>query len=397
MKIDSAPRSDTSPLPDQETRPGARPGAAGGPAPRPGTPQEATTSVRPAARRPLSGRARRWLLLGSAAAAAFLVAVHTVLQPFIWAAVVSYILHPVVNLLQRRLRLKRGWSVAVLMLVLLGLAAWGIGAAVARLRSDYAALSGSLAGIDAYLTNYLPSAGTLSILGVPVQVTTLIRDAQATIVDLPHQVLHSSLSVASHAVATVLQLLTFLISTFYLLRDAPRLGVWLSGRLPARSRTETLALARDVDVVLGEYLRAEVILIGLMSTVSLIALTLLGVHFALVLAPVVGFLEIFPIIGPLVAITMVTLVALVGPAGFGLSHVSYAVIVALVFFVLRQIEDYLVIPNVVGHAVKLHPVVILFALVSGLTLGGILGMFLAVPVTGMLKVLGSYAYDRLVE
>jgi predicted PurR-regulated permease PerM len=320
-----------------------------------------------------------------------------VLQPFIWAAVVSYILHPVVTLLQRRLGLTRGWSVAAIMLALLGLAAWGIGAAVPRLRSDYSALSGSLAGIDAYLTNYLPNAGTLSILGVPVQVTALIRDAQATIVNLPHQVLHNSLSVASHAITTVLQLLTFLVSTFYLLRDAPRLGVWLSGRLPARSRTETLALAREVNVVLGEYLRAEVILIALMSTVSLIALTLLGVHFALVLAPVVGFLEIFPIIGPLVAISLVTLVALVGPAGFGLSHVSYAVIVALVFFVLRQVEDYLVIPNVVGHAVKLHPVVILFALVSGLTLGGILGMFLAVPVTGMLKVLGSYAYDRLVE
>src|ERR687884_1635474 len=278
MRIDSAPRSDTSPLPDQDARPGPRPDAAGGPAPPPGTPQEATPPVRPAARRPLSGRARRWLVLGiAAAAAAFLVAVHTVLEPFIWAAVVSYILHPVVTLLQRRLRLKRGWSVAAVMLVLLGLAAWGIGAAVPRLRSDYSALSGSLAGIDAYLTNYLPNAGTLSILGVPVQVPALIRDAQATIVGLPHLILRNSLSVASHTVTAVLQLLTFLVSTFYLLRDAPRLGGWLSGRLPARSRTEILALARDVDAVLGEYLRAEVILIALMSAVSLIALTVLGV------------------------------------------------------------------------------------------------------------------------
>src|SRR5919201_4074086 len=206
MRIDSAPRSDTSPLPDQEARPGPQA------PPPPGTPQEATTPVRPTARRLLSGRARLWLALGIAAAAvAFLVAVHAVLQPFIWAAVVSYILHPVVSLLQRRLRLTRGWSVSAVMLVLLGLAAWGIGATVPRLRSDYSALSASLAGIDAYLTNYLPNAGTLSILGVPVQVTALIRDAQATIVGLPHQVLHSSLSVASHAVTTVLQLLTFLV------------------------------------------------------------------------------------------------------------------------------------------------------------------------------------------
>src|SRR2546429_8552038 len=141
MKIDSAPRSDTSPLPDQETRPGphpsateapaSRPGATEGPAPRRGAPRERepATPVRPAARQPLSGRARRWLGLGIAAATvAFLVAVHTVLQPFIWAAVASYILNPVVNLLQRRLRLKRGWSVGAVMLVLLGLAAWGLGA-----------------------------------------------------------------------------------------------------------------------------------------------------------------------------------------------------------------------------------------------------------------------------
>src|SRR5437588_10468194 len=279
MKIDSAPRSDTSPLPDQEPRPGPHPSATEAPAPRRAAPREPATPVRPAARQPLSGRARRWLGLGIAAATvAFLVAVHTVLQPFIWAAVASYILNPVVNLLQRRLRLKRGWSVGAVMLVLLGLAAWGLGAAIPRLRSDYSALSASLAGIDAYLTNYLPNAGTLSILGVPVQVTALIRDAQATIVDLPHLILHNSLSYFSHAVTTLLQLLTFLISTFYLLLDAPRLGAWLTSRLPARSRGETMALARDVNVVLGEYLRAEVILIALMSTVSLIALLLLGVR-----------------------------------------------------------------------------------------------------------------------
>jgi predicted PurR-regulated permease PerM len=391
MKIDSAPRSDTSPRPEQEAPPGP-------PAPPCAPAPDVEAPVRPPARQPLSGRARWRLALAIAVVVlAFLFAVRTVIQPFIWAAAISYILNPVVNLLQRRPRLTRGWSVAVVMLVALGLAAWGIAAAIPSLRSDYSALSSSLAGIDAYLTTYLPNAGTPIIFGVPVQVTALIRDAQSAIVDLPHTVLHNGVFVATNVVETLLRFLTFLISTFYLLLDGPRLGAWLAGRLPLRWRTEALALSRDVNVVLGEYLRAEVILIALMSVVSLIALTLLGVHFALVLAPVVGFLEIFPIIGPFVAITMVTLVALVGPAGFGLTHVSYAVIVALVFFVLRQIEDYLVIPNVVGHAVRLHPVVILFALLSGLTIGGILGMFLAVPVTGALKVLGSYAYDRLVE
>src|SRR2546428_5504922 len=223
MKTDPARRSDTSPLPEQGARPGPQA------APRPDMAAEPDAPVRPVARQPLSGRARRWLVLGIAAAAvAFLFAVHTVLQPFIWAAVVSYILHPVVNFVQRRLRLTRGWGVTVVMLVLLGLAAWGIGAAIPTLRSDVSALSSSLAGINAYLTTYLPNAGTPIVLGVPVQVTALIRDAQAAILDVPHMVLHNGLSVASHAVVSLLHILTFLISTFYLLLDAPRLGAWLS-------------------------------------------------------------------------------------------------------------------------------------------------------------------------
>jgi predicted PurR-regulated permease PerM len=203
--------------------------------------------------------------------------------------------------------------------------------------------------------------------------------------------------IAVTSVESLLRFLTFLISTTYLLLDGPRLRHWLGERIPPRQRDEVRALGTRVDAVLSEYLRAEVILVAIMSIASLIALTVLGVRFAVILAPLVGFLEIFPIIGPIFAIAMVTLMALVSPPNFGLSHASYAVIVALVFFIMRQLEDYLVIPNVVGHAVKLHPVVILFALLCGATIGGILGMFLAVPVTGALKVLGSYAYDRLVE
>lgn len=350
------------------------------------------------ARRPWSGRARLGLALALALfILAFLFAVHTVLRPFIWAAVACYILSPVVATVQRRFKLRHGVSVGIVLLVLLGLAGWGTVAAIPVLRSDVSSLSDSLTSLNSVLTAYLPNQGTPSILGIPIQVTDLVRTAQVTITDLPHMVLRGGFSVASTAINTLLRFLTFLIATFYLLLDAPRLGVWLTRRLPPSSREETIDLARRVNAVWSEYLRAEVILILIMSTASLIALTLLGVHFALLLAPIVGFLEIFPIIGPFFAIALVSLVALIGPANYGLSHAGYTLLVALVFFVMRQFEDYLVIPNVVGHAVKLHPVVILFALLCGATIGGILGMFLAVPVTGALKVLGGYAYDRLVE
>lgn len=391
MKIDSVPRSGISPRPEAPARLEAAP-----PAQAVSLPVEALPGR--SSRRPMSGRARWAVAIGLAVLGViFVLVVRGVLRPFIWAAVVCYILAPLVNLVQQRLKVRRGVSVTAIIVVLTGVFVWSIAAAIPQLRSDISALAGSLSGINAYLTANLPNEGTPTILGIPVQVTSIIHSVQVTVADLPNIIFHNTLSVASDAVSTLLHVLTFLITTFYLLLDAPRLGAWLTRRLPAAARDEVRAVTRQVNTVLSEYLRAEVILILIMTLASWIAMTILGVHFALVLAPIVGFLEIFPIVGPIFAIGLVTIVAIIGPASFGLTHASFAVVVALIFFVLRQLEDYLVIPKVVGHAVKLHPVIILFSLLCGASIAGILGMFLAVPVTGALKVVGSYIYDRLVE
>src|SRR5579871_3267933 len=116
MKSESALRSGTSPHAEETSVPGANPAA---PVPRadaPGTAisaahsAEASGVASTATPGPLSRSARRWIVLGILAVAiVFVLVVHSVLRPFIWAAVVAYILSPVVNLMQRRLRLRRGY------------------------------------------------------------------------------------------------------------------------------------------------------------------------------------------------------------------------------------------------------------------------------------------------
>ncbi len=405
MKIDSAPRSDTllrpePPAPDAAVTTSQEmaeavltPEAVASP----GTAAPAVPGVKTASREGLSRRTRFVLGAGILVLVGlFLFKVLGITRPFIWAAVVAYILNPVVCMVQHRLRVRRGIGVAVVMLALIALVAWGIASSVSTLRNDVVALSDQVNGIDSYMTTYLPNAGTVMFLGIQINVPQLVANIQKAIDSLPGSILHDVFSVATGVVETLLRLLTFLLSTVYLLLDGPRLGTWLRSRVPARYRDDSVTLTKRVNTVLSEYLRAEVILILIMSTASFIALSVLGMRFAIVLAPIVGFLEIFPIIGPFFAIGLVTIVALISPPSYNLSHVGYALVVAAVFFVLRQLEDYLVIPTVVGHAVKLHPVLVLFALLCGASLGGILGMFLAVPVTGALKVVGSFAYDHIV-
>src|SRR5438094_8182656 len=99
----------------------------------------------------------------------------------------------------------------------------------------------------------------------------------------------------------LLELLVFLIATFLLLRDAPRLFQWFRRILPASQRNELIPLFAQVNTLLGRYVRGQMFLIGVMSTVTLIGLSILQLPFALLLALLPGVLEVIPIVGPITA------------------------------------------------------------------------------------------------
>jgi predicted PurR-regulated permease PerM len=204
---------------------------------------------------------------------------------------------------------------------------------------------------------------------------------------------------ALHAVVglveTLLKVLLFLFATFYFLLDADRIGRLLHDLIPVQYRAELLSLAQDIDSVLGRFVRGELILVLIMSTATYLSLLVLQIPYALVLGILAGFLELIPIVGPITAATPAVIIALARPSPFGWPQPVHALVVAGVYFVLRHLEDYLVIPNVVGRVVEIHPLVAIFAVIAGGTLGGILGMFLAVPVAAVLKIVARYLYLKL--
>ena len=82
---------------------------------------------------------------------------------------------------------------------------------------------------------------------------------------------------------------------------------------------------------------------------------------------------------------------------FQWSQEAYAGMVALMYFILRQAEDYLVIPNVLGRAVRLHPLVVLFAVAAGGIIGGLFGLVIAVPVAASVKEISAYLYAKILD
>jgi predicted PurR-regulated permease PerM len=154
-----------------------------------------------------------------------------------------------------------------------------------------------------------------------------------------------------------------------------------------RERT-TDVLAR-IHVILGKWLRGQLLLIALVAAVAYIGLgPVAHLPYALALAVLTGVLEIIPLIGPLIATAIVAIDA------FARGGAGLAAAIIVFYFVLRQVEDQVVMPVVIGRAVHLHPVVTIFAVLVGLSIYGVLGGLLGVPIAAALNVIFRELYPN---
>ena len=314
-----------------------------------------------------------------------------IVRPFVWAGVVAYVLLPVVGLLERRLSLPRTGAAAIVFVGLLA-AIIGGGRVLIPLAIDQGhELQRTLPTLLANAQNTLAETADQVGLGDLDAVIVNI----AGIGDLSQMVARSAVPFIVGLGHFLLELLVFLIATFFLLRDAPRLFQWFRRVLPASQRNELIPLFAQVNALLGRYVRGQMFLIGVMSTVTFVGLSVLQVPFALFLALMTGVLEVIPIVGPITAGAIACLVALGHPAPWGLSQIWYVAIVATMYTVLRHSEDYFVIPLVIGRIVKLHPAVVIFSLLTGGALYGLLGVLIAVPVAATLRLILIYVGAKL--
>jgi predicted PurR-regulated permease PerM len=182
---------------------------------------------------------------------------------------------------------------------------------------------------------------------------------------------------------------------FYLLKDRPTLTRAFDRALPDEWREDTWAVIGIAEHVFGQWVRGQIVLGSTVAFATFIGLEILGTavdpvfaQFALFLAILAGLLELLPIIGPIIA--AVPLVLLGATASF------QAVIAALLLaFVIQQLENYFLVPKIQGDAVKLHPSAVMFALIVGGAIAGLLGAILALPVAATGRDIYRYLFARL--
>lgn len=323
------------------------------------------------------------------------------LPPFIWAAVTAFIFNgPLKGLCARFGGPRWAWAAGIYLLFL-GVLVVALILVVPALSREAKTLATDSPHIRATVDDYLNNNPTVNIVGIEIQSDTL-RNALNNILDrLPALAQELGPGLVSKTFRFVVDLLLYLIATFYLMLIGGR-AIWqFVGTLPLNLRTEMRGLVKRADTVLGAYIKGQVLLVLIMSVASFIFLSIMGIRYALLLGIMTGILELIPFVGPYLAITVCCLVAFFQPHGPGLSYgldgVVLVIFVVIGLFILRQLEDLVVIPNVIGRIVELPPLLVIFTTITAAALLGPMGLLLGVPIVAVLKIIVGYLYYKLVD
>lgn len=328
----------------------------------------------------------------------FLLQVADVLPPFIWAMVVAYVLNRPLSLLDSRTAWPRWIWAVIFYLVFFGVIALALFWLIPNVGGEAREFTKEAPSIRTNINNYLQDNNGINIAGIKIDTETaqnVISSTLTTATGTARQVAPSALGRTAHF---LIDFVLFLVVTFYLmLTGGSFIGNTIT-TLPLKYRREIGDLILRIDRVLSAYIRGQFILIGIMTTAAFIVLTILGVHYAFVLAIMTGVLELVPFVGPYSAIVISSGVAFFQPHGnFGLGGLPLALIVAALYFTIRQVEDYVVVPAVIGKMVELPSLVIIFVVLAGSALLGPMGLLLGVPITAAIKIVVGYLYYKLVD
>ncbi len=321
-------------------------------------------------------------------AAWFLYIERAILTPFILGIIFAYIFNPVINFFYRYIKLPRTLSIVIIYLTIVSLFIF-LGVTLTRQVTNESSEFKSF-------INKLPETTEMQVDNLPSWIKPVAQDT-LSFLEKPKSI--SSTSVFNffpQAITSIIGFFIFLFSGFYFLRDGKNMFNKLLSLAPGTYRGDLDYLSLRINNVLRGYLRGQVFMVFLVSVVLYIALSIVGVKFALILAIFSGLVEIVPIIGPIFAGAVGALIALTSSnLSFGLNSLQGAVVVIVVYFVVRQIQDYFVAPGVMGRIVKLHPLVILFSVLAGQHIWGIMGVILAVPIAGVIRILLEFSMEKI--
>jgi predicted PurR-regulated permease PerM len=316
-----------------------------------------------------------------------LVQMHIIWSPVVFAVAIVYVLNPLVNRLEKR-HLHRLFGSCLSYLILIAvLTAIGF-LVIPIIRTQAVALAEEVPVIvdqisesaqdlaDRFeLTIEMPGFDTVSDWFSETENQQRLTDVASGVFD-----------VAATVVEAILLFLLAPVLAFYMLVDAPNTRKVARSLVPEDLRDEAVHVAGLVSRALGGFVRGQLLVALIVGILTSFALWIIGLPLWLIIGAITGLLNMVPFVGPTSGGILAVSVSLV------LGDWKMAVWAAVAMVIVQQIDNHLISPVILRATVKLHPVIIILALLVGGSLAGLLGVLVAVPFAAVTKIVVSHVW-----
>ena len=309
--------------------------------------------------------------------------VRRVLTWIVVAALLAVVLGPMVDLAERRLRLRRALATLLVFLLFLVALAGIVTVFIRPLATEGPQFIDRLPG---YVEDARAGRGPVGGLIQRYNLDQYLERNQDRLQESTNRITEPALGVLRSIFSTVVALVTIFVLTFLMVLQGPKLlQSWIAA-LPEDRQERVRRVAADCSKAVTGYMTGNLVISVIAGTLTYIVLWIMGVPYKGVVALFVGFADLIPLVGA-------TLGAIVAIAVAALHSLPAALVVLVFFVVYQQAENHLLQPVIMSRTVQLSALTVTIAILLGVELLGFLGALLAIPVAGILHVIGRDLYD----
>ena len=331
----------------------------------------------------------------------FWIFVKTVALPLILSIVVYYLLRPIISLLELW-KIKRIWGILITLLALVGIITLLVVLIIPFLEKQLVSLAEELPSYVRDVINAADDWLRNSIFSV--YYTNLFQDVDGMLNQIPDyissyasQTVEGITNIISTVTSVVVAIVTLPFILFYLLKDGHRVPTSIIRIFPPKIRPEVASVFKGIDHQLSAYIQGQIIVSFCIGVMMYIGFLIIGLEYALLLAAIASVTSVVPYLGPVIAITPALIISIV-------TSPFMVVKLVIVWTIVQLLEGKFISPQIMGKSLHIHPVTIIFVLLTAGHLFGVVGIILAIPGYAILKVVVSHMfywfqrrYNRFVE
>lgn len=336
------------------------------------------------------------LALSLAAIVWFISAANGLVGPLVIAALLAYVLNPLVNLVNNSTKLPRTW--VVLLVYLLSIAALVTTAIIfIPLVPDQLTLFlQELQEIQQELEASLPQS--IGFGGFEISLTNLLQVPQVS-TNLFQPDTDIIITAVQSATTNLGWVLVILVTTYYLLKDWPLFREWILGWAPDEYQYDAQRLYFEIRDVWQRYLRGQLRLMLFVGILTWLGSAAIGLPGAIAFGILAGLFDVVLSVGPAIVMGVAALVALYSGSLLypNMNNVVFMLLVFAVYGGIQTVENIWLRPRIMGQQLKIHPAVLFVAVIGSLALGGVVVALIIIPVIGSVGILGRYTYSKILD